>query len=170
MKVFCRNYTPAVCAFCGGTYKKLQKCFSDGSDITIKNLKHCCSICNSLIAFTTPQSKYMKLCVSQLSQLDIIRKTVDYIIKHKTCPDIETIDDEAEEYDISCGKFISDPTNKKYKNMKIFFPKLDISKVLLNLNEDEFDETPKIKNKYSREIRLIELMQKITEQLLSFTP
>lgn len=173
MKIFCRNYTPAVCAFCGGTYKKLQKCISIGA-VIIKNLRHCCSLCNSLIAYTSSQNKCLKIAVSNLSQLEIIRKTINYILKNKTTPDIESVDPEADESDVICNKFFNNATNIKYKHLRVFMTsKIDVSKILLNLpksnnvDEDDLDDKLnhiQLKNKFDREIKLIEMIQKITEQ------
>ena len=128
------NYT---CCYCGGYYKKyLTK--------TVVNLKTddidtCCKACYLLTHLSGGLYHEMDVYYSQLSQLDIVRKTVNHIIKNKIVPSPLDIDKNIKKISLSVLEFINIVNNYQkapfeLRNYKIFFsPDLPTDFIIANL-------------------------------------
>lgn len=137
-----------TCVFCGGKYKKYMFCVRMDKTLeknNIENLVSCCKLCFICSHFNCNFLDETVLCYSKLDQIEIIRKTVDYIITHKTVPSVEEIDKNAKIINISLYKYLNlidslQKTPKITNNLKIFFTKqLDIS--FIGLTYDNAEDT-----------------------------
>jgi hypothetical protein len=109
-----------ICGFCGGQYKKYLICSEFRND-TFDGLVMNCKMCYIIRHLNYGFFEEILLFRSKLTQIQIIQKTVDYIIKYNQIPNPIEIDSHIEpsimsviEYTILC--------NKKVKlDYKIFF-------------------------------------------------
>jgi len=114
------NYT---CRYCGGYYPKYLIC-SYLEDI--KGHDVCCRICYLITHLNYGFYNEIKLYYSELSQLDIIKKTVTYIINYSKVPSPDDIDSNVKSIPISLLEFINILNNytnypDAFKNYKFFF-------------------------------------------------
>jgi len=100
------NYT---CVYCGGKYQKYMYCVrkDKSSSKDIKNLISCCRLCYICTHFNYLFFEEVVLCRSKMQQVDIIRKTVDYILANNSIPSIIDIDANAEQINMSVYNFIN---------------------------------------------------------------
>ena len=123
-----------VCRFCGGTYSKYLTCFrlknNKDNDNKLTNFDICCRACNIINNINYGSLDEVLLYHSNLSQLEILRKTINFILENDRIPDVLEIDKNAKNIKISLLEFISiliSNKNKKLpdeiKNYKIFFSK-----------------------------------------------
>lgn len=121
------NFT---CRTCAGTYRSYliatfiqeENCF----DLL-------CPACRVITHLNTGLSKGIDLYYTEMDQLDIVRKTIDYIISTKTMPTVQTIDPQAKQVPISLLEFINLLAHNRLPNYKIFFNgKFDFKFVLHN--------------------------------------
>ena len=120
-------------------YKKKdnQNCYFCGLDLANNSLntylheekkivKTCC-FCNIVINFKIQHIEDVLIGTSNLSQLEIIQKTIKYIIKNETFPSILDIDKDAKLVNILSYKFVkyystlSEQDKSKNRKYKIFF-------------------------------------------------
>lgn len=90
MRRHCCKLLNPTCVYCGGTYRKAYGCTYIG-----ESLKPCCQLCYIITHFIPNYSKMLLICKSTMSQLEIIRSTVDFIHKYKKAPAITDIDENA---------------------------------------------------------------------------
>lgn len=170
MKKLCRTHTPAICSYCGGIFKRLDFCVYN------KTYNLCCQLCHIIVNFNISDSKKIKIYDSKLSQLEIIRKTSDYIYLNRKFPSIEDIDINASIINIKSITFFEEKTDKK-----IFFTdQIDLSKIILNgtnPNDDftfETSETPEEPidivslRKIETTERICRIFKKINEQHIRY--
>ena len=120
-------------------YKKKdnQNCYFCGFELDNKSLntylhqekkivKTCC-FCNIVTNFKIQNIEDVLIGTSNLSQLEIIQKTIKYIIKNETFPSILDIDEDAKLVNLLSYKFVkyysnlSDQDKSKNRKYKIFF-------------------------------------------------
>jgi len=114
------NYT---CRYCGGYYSKYLICSY------LENAKcHdvCCRMCYLITHLNYGFFNEIKLYYSELSQIDIIKKTVEYIIKNNSVPPPTDIDPNVNSLKISVLEFINILNSyteypDAFKNYKFFF-------------------------------------------------
>src|SRR5437016_2958257 len=83
------NYT---CRYCGGVYPKYLICININKKNSIDSNDICCRICYIITHLNYGFFREIKLYYSELSQLEIIRKSVDFIIKNNQIPLPKDID------------------------------------------------------------------------------
>jgi len=136
-----------TCKYCGGFYKKYLYIINN---LTSNDV--CCRLCYLITHINFGFFDEMILCFSNLSQLDIVRKTVNFIIHNKKVPTIIEIDPDAKKLPISLYEFSNilslyqfNNLPRQMKSYKIFFS--------LNVNTDfiaknYFDNTLVNNSKY----------------------
>jgi len=112
------NYT---CRTCGGTYKAYLI-------LTYVLKDNCydmyCGACHIITHLNIGLPKGIDLYCSKMSQLDIIKKTVDYIITNQQIPNPKHIDPLIEQSPISLFEYINildNISNGEFADYKIFF-------------------------------------------------
>ena len=129
-----------TCRYCGGQYNKYLHCIHlDGkkNNNDLSNLGICCKGCYFVTHINYDYEKKLSLYWSTKPQIDIIRDTVDYIIKYKETPSVLNIDQNAKKIPLSIVEFSNilceykyDMLSQKIKNYKIFFnPNFNIEHV-----------------------------------------
>lgn len=129
------NYS---CRYCGGIYPKyLICCYLDDK----KCNDICCRICYLITHLNYGMFREMKLYYSTVSQLDIIKNTITYIIENNDVPLPTHIDKNVKLPPITLLEYISILSNstnmpKELKDYKIFFSsKLNTDFVLRNYGD-----------------------------------
>lgn len=114
------NYT---CRFCGGIYKKYLICsyfeYDKSDDIN-------CLACHLITHLNNGRYKEINLYYSLMTQIDIVRKTVNYVIEHQEIPLPSVIDPNVKSSPISILEYISILNNNEtipdeLINYKIFY-------------------------------------------------
>lgn len=135
------NFT---CRYCGGYYQKYLNCICiNPKNITAENYDLCCYPCYIVTHLNYGHSHEIKLYYSKTEQLDIIRKTTEYIIKNGYVPDPIEIDKNICRLQLSMMEFINILKYLNYikninipnefKNYKIFFSK-NLSTIYIDAN------------------------------------
>lgn len=128
------NYT---CRFCGGIYPK----YLISIKIIIKSKEEidvCCRACYIIMHLNYVTFREIKLYHSEMPQLEIIRRTIDFIIINNKIPSPIDIDKNIKISPISSIEFINILNNydfcpKQLKNYKFFFNrKFDIEFIMAN--------------------------------------
>ena len=104
------NRRKNICRFCGGGYTKYMVCFhldDDPFNNKKDNLDISCKLCYVLTHVNFGHIDDVILCHSSLSQLDIVRKTIDHIIKNKKTPTPSEIDDKVKYIPVSLMELCS---------------------------------------------------------------
>jgi len=122
----------SICIYCGGKYKKYLYCIhldGDPNNFESDNINIACKLCymiTNINYFTN--SGQLILMYSKISQIDIVRKTIDNIIKFGSVPTFDSIDPDVEIPEISLVEYITIICNYKktkinvdFTNYKIFF-------------------------------------------------
>lgn len=154
-----------TCRYCGGFYKKYLICLNldDSKQKTFKleNTDMCCKACFIINHLNYGFNDDVVLCFSKLPQLDIVRSTVDYVIKNTSIPSPDQIDHNARRAKLTTLELSNLLLNKKgpeieekLKDLKIFFTKnLDISFITKNYynnsNKYMFIEDKFIEDKFN---------------------
>ena len=120
-----------ICRCCGGKYIKYLHCIHiDGNrnNNETSNLDTCCRGCYRITHINFDYNDEIELYWSKMSQLDIMRNTIDYIIKNKKIPHPHQIDKNVKSLKLSLVEFSSILWNcpytslpKEFQNYKIFF-------------------------------------------------
>lgn len=157
------------CRYCGGHYIKYLMCIhldNNSNNNDISNLDLCCKVCYDITHINNSFNNEMIVCYSQLSQLEIVRKTIDFIINNNKVPKINNIDKNASRVQLSVMEFSNILVHSKQNkyNYKIFFTeKLDTTFVSANIkvpmfidelsNElsNEFTEGRELSNEFTEE-------------------
>ncbi len=82
-----------------------------------------CELCNILHQYDTTIVTRGILCISDLDQIDIIKKTNEFLKTNKRIPHISDVDPDAKFINMSTFKLIPvlKTDKKKFKNIKLFF-------------------------------------------------
>jgi len=136
-----------TCRYCGGHYMKYMIC----TVIDYQNdiVDSCCRLCNSIRNLNICQlnGNEIDIYYSKMSQLDIVRKTVTYIVSNQMVPDVSSIDPNVQLAPISVFEYVntliyhkSDPkTLDILANYKIFFRfSLNIDFIVCNFETPVF--------------------------------
>lgn len=174
MRGYCKKHSNSICAYCGGVYKKTFACLR----INENTFKPCCQLCQIITQFKPKYSPMIVICRSTMSQLEIIRSTVDYIHSHKKAPPINIIDKNAvyaNEHPIhffnAFCKSSADEKKVVNHNFKLFYTNyINITNITLGIvnNSSDFSnfilESEEQPNIVSKEIVLQKdiTMQRIT--------
>lgn len=125
------------CAFCGGKYKSTI-CY-------IFNYPKACMVCDLCYAIKnlTINNHYkFEILRSNLSQVEIVRKYVDYYLKHSKSPKIINIDNNATKVPLSLIEYLKSPflTDLKVFPNEYFCPNyLDDNSVMNMIIEEDSD-------------------------------
>lgn len=126
------NYT---CRYCGGVYYKyLMTTYIPHAKIS----DAACRMCFIITHLNYGNYNEIKIYYSLMSQLDIVKKTVEYLIENNSIPDPTNIDPEVSILPISILEYINimnnfDTQPEELKNYKIFFSeRLNVDFVLEN--------------------------------------
>jgi hypothetical protein len=95
------NYT---CRYCNGKYMKYLQCIhldNDSHNNNLSNLDLCCHACYIITHINSVYNNEIQPCWSKLSQLDIVRKSVDFVVKNNKIPSVLDIDSDAKQIDLS---------------------------------------------------------------------
>jgi hypothetical protein len=137
------------CRFCGGLYQKYMICFhldENPKNNNQDNVDMACKLCYIITHINLGYGKDIKILMSKMSQVDIVKETVNYISKFSKVPHPMDIDNKVKTCPISfnelcnlvlCNKGVMP---NELKRIKIFFtPKIDIEFVSSFGNQyDEF--------------------------------
>lgn len=137
------------CYFCGGLYPKYMIC----SRVKNNDLGTMCHMCYIVSHLNYNFSEEITLCYSEIDQREIVRKTVNSIIKTGYVPSIIEIDQNAKMIDISIFEFSNMliATNNKlppiFDNYKIFFTN-NLNTQIIDVNVSQkamfIDEHPSV--------------------------
>jgi len=129
------------CRYCGGVYQKYLLCCY----IPDKKCNDvCCRLCYLITHLNYGMFREMKLYYSKMSQLEINKLTVNYIIENNETPVPTTIDENIKLPGLSLLEYINilnnyDVLPEELKDYKIFFTnKLGIEFVLRNYGQTLF--------------------------------
>jgi len=128
-----------TCRFCGGYYLKYLIC-SYLSDVKLNDV--CCKLCHMITHLNYGNTKDINVCYSEMSQTDIVKKTVEYIIANNTVPQPIEIDINVSQSPISSLEFVNIINNvenapEELNNYKIFFnDSLNIDFIVANYGEN----------------------------------
>jgi hypothetical protein len=142
------NRDNSTCRYCGGQYLKYLHCIhidKNKSNNNLENLSISCKGCYIITHVDFSFNDDIVLCWSLTSQVDIIRNTVDFVIKNGHLPQIKEIDPDAKKINLSVFEYscLISSFKKKYipnefNNYKIFFTSnLDTSFIEDNYCDDE---------------------------------
>ena len=128
------NYT---CRYCGGIYPKYLICININNENFIDLKDVCCRICYIITHLNYGLFREIKLYCSELTQLEIIRKSVDFILENGQIPSPKIIDNNIKIAPISLIEFIILLNNSKtfveFNKYKLFFSnKLNIDFIVNN--------------------------------------
>lgn len=128
------NKTKNSCRYCGGRYSKYLICFhldKDGSNNKMENLDMCCKMCYIITNLNYGHFDDIILCWSKMSQLDIVKNTINYVLQKHRLPTIEDIDKNAKKLSLSVIELCS----ALLENEKIF-PEIENYKIFFTTNLD----------------------------------
>lgn len=139
IKSYCRNEPKTHCVLCGGMYKKPSYCH------TVDDTYYpSCQLCNIITSYKPSYSKYVSVWSSIMTQLDIVRQTVEFITKNKSLPTITNIDPNARQTNMKPIQFIKlfNEHDDKVKNYKLFYTgDVNIEHIILHFIADERNTT-----------------------------
>lgn len=130
-----------TCRYCGGTYAKYLIC------TYIPNSKVndlCCRLCHMITHINTVLFGQIELYYSETSQIDIVKKTIEYVIKNNVIPQPFQIDNNIKLTPISLLEFVNilnnyDTFPQELKNYKLFFTdNLSIDFIISNFGDNQF--------------------------------
>lgn len=113
----------SICHYCGGKYLKYLICTyfteSKSSDI-------CCKLCHMVTHLNYGITKEIDVYYSKLSQVDVVKLTVEYIINNNEVPEPYQIDNDVKMSPVSLLEFTNiinnyDSYPNELTNYKIFF-------------------------------------------------
>lgn len=124
------------CRFCSGKYLKYLLCFQTKNG----ELDICCRLCYIITHLNFGFINGIEIYCSELSQLDIVRKTVDYIFEHDDIPSPTKIDKNITESPISIFEYtnmlIKKDKSVDLSKFKIFIKdNMDITFIINNANK-----------------------------------
>lgn len=111
-----------ICCYCGGNFSNYNYINSDNSTKK-EDVYLCCKFCHMILNFRHSYCNSLLLCWSDMSQIDIVRNSIDYIIINGTIPQVSDIDKNAKNLNISLIEYINIINNKmpdEFKKYKIF--------------------------------------------------
>ena len=110
------NYS---CRYCGGKYMKYLLCIhldNNSHNNDINNLDLCCRACYIITHINSSFNNEIQLCSSELSQTDIIKKTVNYIANNNKIPNVLDIDQNAKILKLSIMELANILVSNSYIN------------------------------------------------------
>lgn len=112
------NENKKVCMFCGGTYKTFMFCYHESESIVLA-----CKLCYAIRNLNYNKIEF-DIYSSNMSQTDIVRSTVDFIVKHNSIPTALQIDKNIKQTEMTKFEYINLVNNDKYSdiinNIKVF--------------------------------------------------
>lgn len=115
-----------TCMLCGGIYKKGLICYNE-NDLDTINTIVACRLCYIIQHLNYDQSCEFDLFVSNINQRDIVRLTIDFIIKNNKIPEPKIIDPNLQPSKLSLIEYINLINNNDYndltKNIRLFVNK-----------------------------------------------
>lgn len=130
------KYRNNICMYCGYSYEKYMYCIHldhDKNNNSLDNLQLCCKLCNIVTHVNT--SECVLVCMSDLTQVDIVKLTSDYISSNGHVPDPVDIDSTVKKLDLSIVEYsvLLQHNVSWLSQFKIFFnDNLDISSLGFN--------------------------------------
>lgn len=129
-----------LCKYCGGKYNRYLFCVPrNNTKINSDNdLLVICKLCFMITNINHNYCKELSLCWSTLDQVEIVRKTVDFILKEQKVPLITEIDKNAKKIPMSLTEISNilikyKKLPKEMNNYKIFVTQeLDVSFIEYN--------------------------------------
>lgn len=132
-----------VCSYCGGKYKKLSQCvFSNKSKPTKSNMVACCTFCYIVSNFSSYYIQHIEIRQSKMTQLQIIRKTSNYIFQNNCIPTPEQVDPKVEPSTILANQYfvMGNAYKDIAKHHKIFIKDSLTVSYICNIIVDYFTE------------------------------
>lgn len=125
----CKNH---VCIYCGMQFVAFKYHISENN-----KMYPCCQLCYMISHYQTKFSKFLIVCQSKISQLNIIKRTISFIRTYHKNPSITDIDPETIKINIFAKNFITMHINSDKNmnnidicNIKLFYKNLNISSVV----------------------------------------
>lgn len=147
------------CDFCGGKYDKYLYCYrKKGDDAAFENLLLACRLCYMINHINRGFLKECILMYSELSQKEVVRKTVEWMLENGHVPHPHQIDPSVRKLRVSLLEFITVLHDNSYadlpdemQNYRVFFTEqLDTTflgaAALRIMGQDSDDETYDISN------------------------
>lgn len=129
-----------TCRFCGGYYPKYLRCsyypHAKCDDVS-------CGACYLITHLNFGIHNEINIYYSELSQIKIVRDTIDFIIENGTIPTPQEIDSNVKSVPISILEYINIMNNyedvpKEFENYKIFFTqKFGINFIVSNYSNNK---------------------------------
>lgn len=125
-----------TCSCCGGIYKKFLTCYMNKKT---NQLDISCYLCHTISHINYNFKNDIVLCVSQLTQLNIVRKTVEFIIKFKRIPSIIEIDPNAKLTELSFVDYSNLLIHANTKNINLSLePDINFDKYKIFFNSNMY--------------------------------
>jgi hypothetical protein len=130
--------------------KQKNKCFFCDSKVKLqptyynKEIISCCFLCHITNNFDKEYVYHVYLCNSELSQLDIIKKTWEFYKKNGYTPLSKNIDDQATIIRIPIYFFGQFTNKNEFPNYKLFFTN-KVQDMLIEEEDDIFETAQNIK-------------------------
>lgn len=129
------------CRHCNGYYEKYLTCHYVDNKTTDAFCRACYIITHLNFGFANE----VRLCYSTMSQLEIVKKTINHIVEYETIPEPHEIDSKAQPIQLSIPEFCifllenANTLSPSIRNYKVFFTTMfDISFVQSNINNLKF--------------------------------
>jgi hypothetical protein len=104
------------CCYCGGKYYEYLRCFNIG-----KKIEMACRVCYIITHLNNEYDDKIGLYHSTMPQIDILKKTINYIVKYDKIPYPHIIDENVKKVNISVREYIAIlMNNKKFDNFRFF--------------------------------------------------
>ena len=154
-----------ICRYCGGFYKKYLIGYYLSGDPNNKykydDIEICCRPCYLVTHLNLGLIKELQLFKSDIPQMEIIRKTIQYVINNDKLPLPSEIDDQVHVVELSMYEFVNiiiknnNNLPDELSSLKLFFsPKFDITFIRANFNtqqcmfiDNESDKDPVYESK-----------------------
>lgn len=125
------------CCYCGGKYEKFVNCIHiDNKPVII------CRFCMIISQLNDSTFDKYDIYYSTLSQLDIVRSTVNFILKNSRLPTPHEIDPNIKNSPFSPIEYINLLNNQEFKitfdTYKVFFIDVDLNFILSNYDINMF--------------------------------
>lgn len=125
----CRLFSHSPCYYCGGTYHSYDTC-----NYIENKFVPTCNLCHVITEFAPHYSCFVKPCSSNLTQREIIRKTVDFIGSQHRVPEVLEIDPSTKICKLKPVQFYRLVSKDEHdENIKLFFTsQLSITKIIIS--------------------------------------
>lgn len=115
------------CRTCGGRYSKYLICYyldRNPTNSAPENMDSCCRFCYLITHINSGFNDSFVVCVSTLSQKEIVKRTVDLVLKNSVIPTVLEVDPKAKKAPLSVAELcavLRQPDVMDTTSVKLFF-------------------------------------------------